>query len=259
MQCVANSSLHTAKQALGSTQSLTRSRAFVNRPAVHQPRRLNVQAFKFLKELGLQKPAWLPKFGAGKAAEEATQKGEVPVMGSKTSKGNSQGWQPSPEEKSGERISKAGYDITPLTLEKQKQLAASLSPHERDVSLASGTERAFTGKTVNGYSHDTKQKGLWVGAIGGLPLFSSDTKFESGTGWPSFYAPIDPEHVIEVVDNSIGFMPRTEVIDARSGGHLGHVFNDGPRPTGKRYCMNAAALRFIPDGEELPAESKPVQ
>lgn len=93
--------------------------------------------------------------------------------------------------------------------------------------LEEGTERAFTGQTVNGYSHDNKEKGVYVSALSGLPLFSSDAKFDSGTGWPSFFQPVDSEHVIEVVDRSFPFMPRTEVIDAKSGAHLGHVFNDG--------------------------------
>lgn len=254
MQC--GSSLHTAKHAFVAQKSLLTPRAFQSRP-VSSSRRLNVQAFKFLKELGLEKPSWLPNF-SGKDKNGAEQASQSSGMGTQASKGSQKGWQPSPEEGGERRVSKAGYDITPLTLAKQQELAAGLSAHQRDVALASGTERAFTGKTVNGYSHDHKGKGLWVGSIGGLPLFSSETKFESGTGWPSFYAPVDPEHVIEVSDSSIAFMPRTEVIDARSGGHLGHVFNDGPRPTGKRYCMNAAALRFVPEGEELPPESKPV-
>merc|ERR1711985_155887 len=94
-----------------------------------------------------------------------------------------------------------------------------------------GTERAFTGKTVNGFSHDNKEDGVYVGAVGGLPLFDSKAKFDSGTGWPS------------------SFMPRVEILDAKSGAHLGHVFNDGPKPTGKRYCMNAAAMKFVPRSE----------
>jgi methionine-R-sulfoxide reductase len=110
---------------------------------------------------------------------------------------------------------------------------------------------------VDGSPHDNKRKGVYVSAVGGLPLFSSDAKYDSGTGWPSFWAPIDPEHVVEVKDDSIPFMSRVEVLDARSGAHLGHVFSDGPRPTGRRYCMNAAALRFIPEGEPLPPESRP--
>lgn len=125
--------------------------------------------------------------------------------------------------------------------------------------MKAGTERAFTGQTVDGSPHDNKQKGLYVGAIGGLPLFKSDTKFNSGTGWPSFFQPVDPEHILEIRDTSIPYMPRVEILDARSGAHLGHVFDDGPRPTGKRYCMNAAAMRFIPEGEEIPPESRPVQ
>jgi methionine-R-sulfoxide reductase len=95
---------------------------------------------------------------------------------------------------------------------------------------------------------------IWQPHIG-FPHCSHDCA-APGTGWPSFYAPIDPEHVVEKRDDSIPFMPRVEVLDRRSGAHLGHVFNDGPRPTGKRYCMNAAALRFIP-AEEFGGKDSP--
>jgi peptide methionine sulfoxide reductase msrA/msrB len=148
------------------------------------------------------------------------------------------------------RVSKSGHDLTPLTPEQLAALVAKLDPLARDVTQNAGTERPGTSPLLK-----EKRKGTFVSAVGGLPLFRSEDKFESGTGWPSFTQPIDPEHVVLKEDSTFG-MKRVEVLDARSGAHLGHVFDDGPAPTGKRYCMNGAALRFIPEGEELPAESR---
>ena len=112
-----------------------------------------------------------------------------------------------------------------------------------------GTERAFTGKYDHFY-----QKGTYYSAASLQPLFSSAAKFDSHTGWPSFFAPINPDAVRLVKDNSDG-MERIEVVDSKSGSHLGHVFDDGPSPTGKRYCMNSAALIFVPEGGKPPVSS----
>ena len=114
-----------------------------------------------------------------------------------------------------------------------------LTAEQYRVLRTEGTEIAFTGKYWN-----THAKGTYVCAGCGLPLFSSDTKFDSGTGWPSFWQPIAASHIHEVTDTSFGI--RIEAECARCGGHLGHIFDDGPRPTGLRYCMNSVSLKFIP-------------
>ncbi len=116
-----------------------------------------------------------------------------------------------------------------------------LTPEQFKVLRKEGTERAFTGETWNNHA-----EGTYVCAACGLPLFDSDTKFESGTGWPSFWQPIKPQNVGTTTDNSL-FTSRTEVHCARCGGHLGHVFNDGPKPTGLRYCMNSVSMKFVPE------------
>ena len=142
--------------------------------------------------------------------------------------------------------SPSGFDLTPPDDAERARLEADLSAEERDVLLKHGTEAPFCGGLLG-----EKRPGAYCCRLCGLPLFRSVTKFESGTGWPSFYAPIDEVHVKAVKDNSYG-MVRIETRCARCDSHQGHVFPDGPPPTGVRYCINSVSLQFVGDDEPLP-------
>ena len=135
--------------------------------------------------------------------------------------------------------SAAGYDITPLTEAEKAERAAELSEEERRVLLRQGTEPPFCGTLLN-----NKKAGIYACRLCGLPLYRSGTKFESGTGWPSFTEPLDPDHITLLRDASLG-MVRTEVRCRRCDGHLGHVFDDGPPPTRQRHCLNSVSLEFV--------------
>jgi len=138
------------------------------------------------------------------------------------------------------------FDLTPPSSAQRGAIISGLTPKEQEVLLEHGTEAAFCGVFL-----DNHKDGIYTCRFCGLPLFHSSAKFDSGTGWPSFFKPYNEAHIRRVRDTSYGML-RVEEVCARCGSHLGHVFPDGPPPTGERHCLNSVSLSFTQQGEALP-------
>src|SRR3954467_11400239 len=145
--------------------------------------------------------------------------------------------------------SRSGFDVTPLSSARVEALAADFTPDERHVILHQGTERPFCGLLL-----DNKKPGTYVCRLCGLPLFSSTSKFNSRTGWRSFFQPAHPDHLLEIADDAHG-MRRVEIRCARCDAHMGHVFDDGPPPTPERHCMNSLPLALVEQGQPIALKS----
>lgn len=140
----------------------------------------------------------------------------------------------------------AAFDLSPPSQSQREVLITGLAPDERRVLLEHGTEAPGCGVFL-----DNKREGVYTCRLCGLPLFRSGAKFDSGTGWPSFFEPFDAAHIREIRDSSYG-MVRTEIVCARCASHMGHVFPDGPPPSGERHCINSMSLTFTDNGEPYP-------
>ena len=138
------------------------------------------------------------------------------------------------------------FDLTPPSAAQRAALVEGLDEAERRVLLQHGTEAPFCGAFL-----DNHRDGTYCCRLCGLPLFRSDAKFDSGSGWPSFFRPFAEDHVGRLRDASHGML-RTEIVCARCGSHLGHVFSDGPPPSGERHCLNSVSLSFVEHGQPLP-------